>query len=121
MKSENKKNRILDLWNENHEFCGLIRISCKKFKDFKSSIKLIAIFETGYREEVEEVDIFDEIFINYFTLEIHNVLESYIEENDEKLTYIKSFEGEINRESDGFEILLTINTEDGEDELQEFL
>jgi hypothetical protein len=119
--SENKKNQVLDLWNKNYNSCNFIRVTCKNFKNFKSSIKLAAILETGYRDEVEEVEIFDEVFINYFSLEIHNIIEAYVEENDEELSYVKDLEGEIIRESDGFEILLTIDTPDGEDELQEFL
>ena len=45
----------------------------------------------------------------------------YVEENDEELSYVKELEAEIIKESDGFEILLTIDTPDGEDELQEFI
>jgi hypothetical protein len=49
------------------------------------------------------------------------MVESYVEEIGESLSYVKDIEGEIVIETDGFEILLTIDTADGEDELQEFL
>jgi hypothetical protein len=119
--SENKKNQVLDLWNKNYDSCNFISVTCNKFKNFKSSIKLTAVLETGYRDEVDEVEIIDEVFINYFSSEIHNIIEDYVEENDEELSYVKELEAEIIKESDGFEILLTIDTPDGEDELQEFI
>ena len=109
------------MWNKNYDSCNFIRVTCNKFKNFKSSIKLTAILETGYRDEVEEVEIIDAVFINYFSSEIHNIIEDYVEENDEELSYVKELEAEIIKESDGFEILLTIDTPDGEDELQEFI
>jgi hypothetical protein len=121
LESENKKNQVLDLWNKNFDSFNFIRVTCKNFNNFKSSFKFAAILETGYRDEVEEVEIIDAVFINYFSLEIHNLIEAYVEENDEELSYVKDLEGEINRESDGFEIWLNIDTPDGEDELQEFL
>ena len=64
--SENKKNQVLDLWNKNYDSCNFIRVTCNKFKNFKSSIKLTAVLEIGYRDEVDEVEIIDEVFINYF-------------------------------------------------------
>ncbi|MBU6205381.1 MAG: hypothetical protein KJS45_08360 [Bacteroidetes bacterium] len=116
--SENKKNQVLDLWCEKYDYCNVILVRCNGFKNFKSSIKLMACYDTGYREEVVEDEIIDEVFINYFSLEIHKIIEDYVEENDEELSYVKDLECSIMREYDGFEIFLTIDTPDGEDELQ---
>jgi hypothetical protein len=115
------KNEILKIWDENYNSCNFIRLSCSNLNDYKSSFKLTAISETGYRDEVEEVDILDEVFINYFATEVHKIIESYVEEENEELTYVLNIEGEIIKESDAFEIWLSIDTPDGEDELQEFV
>jgi hypothetical protein len=115
------KNEILKIWNENYNSYNLIRLSSNNLNEYKSNFKLIAISETGYRDEVEEDDIVDEVLINYFSIEIHKIIESYVEENNEELSYVLNIEGEIIKESDGFEIWLSIDTPDGEDELQEFI
>jgi len=113
--------QILKKWNDNFSAVEKMIISCNNLKNFNKNFKLVGLYDTGYRDQMEEEDIVDEVLINFFSIEILKILESYVKEENEKISYISEFDGIIIRESEGFEFLISIETVDGADDLQEFI
>ena len=113
--------QILKKWDDDFSAVETMIISCDDLKIFNKNFKIIGLSTTGYRDEVEEEDIVDPVLINYFSIEILKILESYVSAENEEISYILEFNGEITRESNGIEFRLTIETADGEYDLQEFI
>jgi hypothetical protein len=113
--------QILKKWDDDFSAVETMIISCNDLKNFNKNCKIVSLHDTGYRDEMEEEDIVDAVLVNYFSIEILKILESYVKAENEEISYILEFNGEITRESNGIEFRLTIETADGEDDLQEFI
>lgn len=113
--------QILKKWDDNFGTIEEMIISCNNLKNFNKNFKLVSMYNTGYRDQMEEEDIVDAVLINFFSIEILKILESYVKEENEKISYISEFDGIIIRKLEGFEFLISIETVDGADDLQEFI